>query len=205
MTLIVKQTSSYTPPPAGTFIARCYRLIDLGTQGIEYQGEVKHSHRIMIGWELPECLMESGQPFTASRQFTASLHKKSNLTAFLVSWRGRQFTDTELAGFDLRNIVGAGCLLTITHEERQGNTYAKVVSCIAPPKGTTIPPLINPKDILELDHERFDQAIYDRLHDHLKERIRMSPEYQALFMSPSPPTITPKPLDNTDDDDPIPF
>ena len=38
--------------PPGMHLARCYRIIDLGTQKSEYMGQVKYLHKIMIGWEI---------------------------------------------------------------------------------------------------------------------------------------------------------
>ena len=44
--------TSFTPVPAGIHTARCYRIIDLGTQKSEYEGQVKMSRKIKICWEV---------------------------------------------------------------------------------------------------------------------------------------------------------
>jgi hypothetical protein len=51
--LLPAQTSEFELTPAGTHIGRCYRVVDLGTQLVEFQGEHKKQHKIMISWELP--------------------------------------------------------------------------------------------------------------------------------------------------------
>jgi hypothetical protein len=33
-------------------LARCYRIVDLGTQKTEYQGQVKHLQKVMIQFEV---------------------------------------------------------------------------------------------------------------------------------------------------------
>ena len=43
---------SYTPAPAGTHIAICVKVIDLGTQRVEWQGDVKLQHKVLLAWEL---------------------------------------------------------------------------------------------------------------------------------------------------------
>jgi hypothetical protein len=61
---------SYTPPPVGTHLALCYRIIDLGTQKTTYNGETKTAHKLMISWELPQERMDDGRPFAISKRCT---------------------------------------------------------------------------------------------------------------------------------------
>src|ERR1700685_4504260 len=93
----------FEQPPIGTHMARCVRVIDIGTQRGEYQGKVNIRRQCIIAWELPTELMSegdsAGKPFIVSRFYTASLGKKANLRADLQNWRGREFTEEELSGF----------------------------------------------------------------------------------------------------------
>ena len=68
---------NFEPPPAGTHRAICYRVIDLGTQQSEYQGQTKHQRKIMLSWELvDERMPASGdypeRPFTIHQRYTLS-------------------------------------------------------------------------------------------------------------------------------------
>jgi hypothetical protein len=36
---------SFESTPVGSHLARCYRIVDLGTQKSEYQGQVKYLHK----------------------------------------------------------------------------------------------------------------------------------------------------------------
>ena len=38
--------------PPGMHLARCYRIIDLGTQKTEYMGQMKYLRKIMLAWEI---------------------------------------------------------------------------------------------------------------------------------------------------------
>ena len=67
-------------------------------------------------------------PRAISREYTLSLHKKANLRADLESWRGKGFTDRELEGFDLENILGKNCMLNIIHKQTEKAIYANIVS-----------------------------------------------------------------------------
>lgn len=75
--------------PAGTHIAVCYRVIDLGTQETTFKGEVKHQHKILISWEIPDEKMKDGRPFTIGKRYTWSMSEKANLRNDLESWRGK--------------------------------------------------------------------------------------------------------------------
>ena len=50
--------------PPGLHLARCYRIVDLGTQQIEYMGETKFQRKISIGWELHGCDEEGNDMVT---------------------------------------------------------------------------------------------------------------------------------------------
>ncbi len=63
--LSVKDESNFKPCPAGSHHATCIRIIDLGTQLVEYQNEQKRQHKILVQWEIdpegdPEMLMPDG-------------------------------------------------------------------------------------------------------------------------------------------------
>ena len=76
----LKATSSgkdFELAPVGVHPARCYRVIDLGTQTTEWQGQTKKAHKVMLTWELlGDERMADGRPFSISKRFTASTHEK---------------------------------------------------------------------------------------------------------------------------------
>lgn len=49
MPLNLPEKSDFEITPAGSFVAICYRVIDLGTQLVEYKSESKKQHKIMLG------------------------------------------------------------------------------------------------------------------------------------------------------------
>jgi len=175
--IISNSGTDYKPVPAGTYAACCIRVIDLGTQVSAYNG--KAQRKVLFTWEIPEVEVETDDgpmPALISNRYTASLHEKATLRAVLQSWRGKPFTKEELDGFDLKNIVGATCLLGVIHKESDGNTYANVSSIMALPKGmakiTPAHPLIN----FSLDE--FNESILAMLSPKMQETIKDSPEYK---------------------------
>ena len=193
---------NYEQPPVGTHLARCIKVIDIGTQKGEYQGKVTMKRQVIIGWELPGELMNEGEhagkPFGVSKFYTASLNEKANLRADLANWRGRDFTPQELGGFDAKNVLGKCCMVSLTLSDK-GKT--RVTGVMAIPKGMEVPPQVNPTVYFSLDE--FDAKTFDGLSEGFKKMIQVSPEYQQVIRRGAEPT---KPAGSFDDmDDDIPF
>ena len=192
-------------PPAGNHLARCYRIIDLGTQKTTWKGVEKAMKKVMITWELHgedeqggPLMTDDGKPLIISKRFTPSLGPKATLRAFLVSWRGKQFTDDELLGFKLENIIDKWCMISISHETKDGKTFANVSSVSAVPlalKKAGLPDGVNPALMFDIDDP--DMEVYESLTDYLKELIAKSPEWQVRSGQHSLPKV--------DVDDDIPF
>ena len=173
----------FTPPPSGTHLAICFRVIDLGTQKVEWQGQAKLQHKVLVSWELPNEPMDDGRPFSISQRYTFSSSEKARLRQDLEGWRGKRFTEADFGpgGFDIKNILGKACLLSIVHKDKDGKTYANIQSVSALPKGMEVPKPINGAIYFSLERERFDRAILDGLSTNLQAIITGSPEYKALL------------------------
>jgi len=117
----------------------------------------------------------------------------------LEAWRGKQFTAEELAGFDLANIAGKGCLVTITHVDREGKKYANVAGVTSLPKGLSAPAASKPPAIFRVDEP--DEEIFSSLSDKLKDTIRSSREW----LDKHAPTATAGATLPPGGDDDIPF
>jgi hypothetical protein len=176
----------FTPPPAGTFPAICYRIVDLGTQATSFKGEEKHLHKVMLSWELKgdETIMDDGRPMTIHQRYTWSMHEKATLRRQLEAWLGRKFVDADFGpgGFDIRKLLGMGCLISVMHDEgKNGSIFANVASVTKLPKGMQAGSLFNETAFLFLTPEGFNPAVFEALSDSLKTTIKKSPEYQRLF------------------------
>ena len=171
---------NYEQPPIGTHVARCIKVIDLGTQRGEYQGKATIKRQLIIGWELPNELMtegdHAGKPFGVSKFYTASLNEKATLRADLANWRGRDFTPQELSGFDPKNVLGKCCMVSLTLNDKQ---KTRVTGVMALPKGMQVPDAVNPLVYFSLDD--FDIRVYDTLPEGFKKMISASPEYQQIM------------------------
>ena len=194
--------------PVGAQVGRCIKMIDIGTQTGEWQGKPTHRRQVILSWELPNCLMtegeSAGKPFIVSKFYTASLGEKATLRHDLEAWRGRAFTEEELAGFDSKNIMGKSCLLGLITK----NEKTRVGTIMQLPTGMPVPNQVNKSVFFSLDE--FDKDVFDSLSDGIKTMIMASPEYQAIA-SPQPSgngfedMPDDKPWDDSKLDEDIPF
>lgn len=172
-------------PPTGTHLAYCYALAELGHQSNTFEGKTSVRHRAMFFFELPTELHtfkegEKPEPFAVSKEYTISLHKKANLRADLESWRGKSFTDEELAGFDISRVVGAPCLITIVHEKGKkdaSKTYAVISAISAIPKAMKaagLTPMFNEQVFYSL--EMGDCAAFHKLPEWVRKKVAESHE-----------------------------
>jgi hypothetical protein len=170
----------------GTYVARCYSMIEIGTIEVEFKGEKKKQHKVAITWELPtETAIfheEKGpEPFVVSKKYTLSMHEKSNLRKDLESWRGKGYTDKEAEKVDITKLIGQPCLLSVIQSPRPDDpnkTYTAISSITKMMKGQECPDQINPTRILSYDE--FNWEIFDSLSDYMKEQIRSSDEYKRM-------------------------
>ena len=165
--------------PSGSHVARCYSMVHIGTETFEYLGEKKSSNKVRLTFEIPGekrvFKEENGeQPMSISKEYTLSLHEKSNLRKDLETWRGKKFTEKELSSFDVTNLIGVECMLSIVHSSNNGKEYANINGISRVPKGLECEKQIN--DSFEFNFDScFDK--FDSLPDFLKDKIKATPEY----------------------------
>lgn len=188
-------------PPDGTHLARCYSVIDLGTQQTPF-GE---SRKVRLTWELPTEKVvfdedKGKQPFVISREYTLSLHEKSNLRHDLERWRGREFTEKELKGFDMMSLLGVPCLVTIIHKTSDnGKAFARMDGVSAVPKNTVFPDQINPSVSYSIEDGAND--VYQALPEWLRKKIDLSSERSTDVKQQDEPN----PFNDDSDSDEVPF
>jgi hypothetical protein len=208
MAIIAENKSNggnYTPIDAGTYVARCYSMIYMGTISDEYQGQKKDLKKVRITWELPTELKvfkeENGeQPQIISKEFTLSMNEKATLKKFLQSWRGKAFSDQEASNFDITKLLGKPCMISIIHKEsKNGKTYAEISSVTTLPKGMVCPDQVNQN--FEFNVLSYEEDTFNQLPDFIKDKIKTSKEYQSLI-SKKPAQA---PVVTQDESDDLPF
>lgn len=190
MALIAKESGggTFTPVPQGMHLARCYRVVDLGTQKSEYLGTVKHLPKVMLQFEVhgeddtgKPIVTGKNEPMSISKNFTLSLAEKATLRKDLQTWRGREFTQEELRGFELKNVLGAWAMISVIKSAApNGKEYTNIAAIMSVPpaiKKAGLPEGFNTPGIFSIDEP--DMTMFDTFSDNLKQKISGSPEWQA--------------------------
>lgn len=188
--------------PTGTHVARCFRLIDLGTQHGEYQGMPNTRNQVLVSWELPSEVMEDGKPFAVSSFYTNSLSEKATMRHHLEAWRGKAFSEDEEKSFDLMNVLGKPCMVTVVLNEKG---KAKVSAVSGLPKGFQCPPQVNPSSSFWIDE--WNDEEFAKIPKGIQDIIKKSDEYRIktgeLVKKTNGNGKAPSTFDGLDDD--IPF
>jgi hypothetical protein len=171
--------SGFKQVEAGTYNARCIKVVDLGTQQSNFNGEISWRRQILVIWELPSELKEdTTEPLTISKFYTLSLHEKSNLGIDLTSWRGRSFTEKEKQGFDITKLLGVPCMLNVIEGN---NGKSKVGSLMPLPKGTEIAEQITPSLSFAVDdYQNGKKEAFNQLSEGIRNIILRAKEFEGI-------------------------
>jgi hypothetical protein len=217
MAIIAKSSGETTQReliPAGTYLARCYSMVHLGTVKQSYLGEDKWTNLVRITWELPTELRcfnaEKGeQPCAISKEVTLSMNEKSTLRALLTGWRGKAFSDEEAKEFDVAKLLGKPCMISIFHQASKSNpekSYERIASISPVMKGMECPPQINPT--FEFSVLDYNQDKFDSMPEFIKEMVRGSKEFQQMLQPKpvaQPAQVAQPPVSIEDSFDELPF
>ncbi len=177
MSLTAKQGPPMEQIENGNHQGVCVAIIDLGTQYNELYK--KEQPKIMLIWELTDFPLndKNGQIVgyqVISKEYTVSLGEKANLYADLISWRGQDFTDEELQGFQIKKVLGANCLVNVVKNKKG---YSQVAAVTKLPKGMGAK-----KGTYQLiyDMDEGVTPIPEGVPDWIIKKIKASQEYLAI-------------------------
>jgi hypothetical protein len=167
----------------------------MGTQKTEFQGQVKPLKKVMLQFEVhgeddsgKPLLTAKGEPMSISKNFTLSLAEKATMRKDLQAWRGRDFTPEELRGFELKTVLGAWAMITVSKAlGGNGKEYTNIVSINPVPvaiKRGGLPEGFNKLAMFVISKP--DMELFETFGNGLKEKITSSPEWRARSPAPQP-------------------
>ena len=195
--------------PAGLAMARLYSIIDLGHQSVEWSGETKIMHKVVLTFELhgddnngKPLKTDDGKPLIVSKRYTVSLGDQATLRKDLESWATKKMSATDRINFDLKTLLNKFCMVNISHSE--DGKYANIsgISPIPSALKNAVPDGINPINHFWL-HD-YDQAKFDALPKYYREKIMESSEWRGSKKKVEEVDGFPKSLADIPDDE-IPF
>ena len=170
-------TPSYPTVSVGVHKARCVRVIDLGTQQNDYQGQISWKRQVMLIWEVPSETNNKGEPLTISKFYTLSLNEKANLANDLVSWRGRPFTETEKKAFDISKVAGKPCSI---NDILNQNGKPKVSTVMPIGKNDEIAQQFHPNMVFSItDFQEKKMEVFNQLPEGIRNIILKSKELEG--------------------------
>lgn len=180
MSIKIPKPSSTIKLEDGTYIARCYQIIHIGTTRYEWNGQTNTSNKVRITFEIPSEMRtfkegEPEKPVVISGEWNLSFGKKSKLRPLLESWKGKAFKDLEIDEFEVGNLLGQPAVLSIVKNEKG---YPEITGISKLMKGVECPPAINPPVIL--DYDNFNEDVFEKLPPFIKEKIKSSDEYRRM-------------------------
>jgi len=202
------QAREFKLAPEGTFFARCWRVVVLGTFEDTWQGQTRLNRKIRIDFELPTELNDFGngaEPFNVSSTLNITMHENANYRKFLQNWRGRAYSEEEAKkGIDVSKFVGAAALVTVAHTARDnGKTYDNIANISPLPKGMQVYDKVNTPALFSVYARPFNQEAFDVLPNFLQEKIKLSREWADMHDTVKPTNQAAAPLMEEEDD--LPF
>ena len=183
MSIIAKSSGNTerTLAPIGNHLARCVKMVHIGTAEETIQGTVKKLNKVKLSFELPDethvFKEEKGaEPFLVSKDYTLSMSEKANLRKDLESWRGKAFTPKQAEEFDITVLLGIPCMVNVIHKtaKSSGNDYV-VISGITPlPKRVECPAQVIPSFEFNFT-DAFEN--FELLDQWTQDKVRESDEY----------------------------
>lgn len=164
--------------PAKNLVARCFSIIDLGTQRLVWQDQERFVRRVRISWEFPtETAVfdksKGKQPLILSKEFSNIMSLKGNLYPVVQALYPEPLGN--LGKINLEKLLGQPCLIQIEHQESKGEKYANIGTISKLIDGMECPPQVNPSSTFTL--ENFNNEVFKKFPDYLKEKILNSEEF----------------------------
>lgn len=207
---------NFDPIPEDTHVGVCVGVIDLGTQhNFKFK---KYERKCLISFELPDVHIEievDGEtkdvPRFISRRFTLSLGASAHLRKFLRTWRGRDFTPTELEGFEMKTLLGVPANIQVLHDKKDDRVYSNIDAAGKLLKGQEAPKAENEPTYFSFDDVESLGDVDSKTEDMpewIQNLIQKSQEYKDLARATTeantPPAVPAGEGDPIDDSD-IPF
>ena len=173
----------------GTYPARLFQIIQLGSQRFAKNDKEWFSPQILLGFELPTlsyegkdgetCNIKSGTYFLSMNPSRLGV---VGLREIVDGLRGSiEYTEAELEQFDISTFLGKECEIMLDGVESKGQVYQNIVG-VTPYTGTEKLPKFREPIMVEVSN-------FSNIEDYLlptwiEDKIKMSKEYKEMSEAP---------------------
>lgn len=157
----------------GTYPAQCISVIDLGTQKVTFQEQVKEVHKVRISWELDKLPGEE-RARVLGKEYTLSTHPKAELRKDLKTWREQDLTEAEKKAFNVFELVGKYAKLMVEQEtSKSGGIYSNITGVLS---GMGLD-FTAENEIFAYSIENYDPELWAFIPEFIQKKIEAAPEH----------------------------
>ena len=185
--LLTKSNESNRPfktVPAGSHLGRLYKIVDVGTQMNDYQGQITYPRKVIFFFEIlsedsagKPIATDDGKPLSVMKEYTATLNEKGKLVQMLKQWLAAEVPDP----FDPRELLGKFGMVNVSNTSKGDRVYANLDGVSPVPAiymKAGLPEGFN--DLLYFSMDKFDSVVYESFPNWIKEKIQKSPEFRKI-------------------------
>jgi len=162
--------------------AKCYSIIDVWTQKVEFSWKVTNQRKFIITFETKQMWTfkdkatgkEVQKPLVIWKKYTLSLWDKSTLKKDLKSWLNKDPDEW----FDIFSMISKPALLQVMEDiGKDWKTYTNINAVL--PSEVDFE-LINEVQTFSLEKDFYSENDFRKLPEFMQKQIVMSPEYYRL-------------------------
>lgn len=186
----------------GEYPAICFQIIQIGSQRFEKEGREWFSPQVLLGFEIPSLTYETKSGVVSaikSGTYFLSLNPSRNgtigLREIIDGFRGNsEWSEEELEKFNISDILGKPCLITVAEVESKGKSYSNITA-VAPFVGEGM--LAGLREPVLITVEDFGNGdLLGTLPNWIQVKIQASKEYREMQLNQGIPAL---PNDTSDE------
>jgi hypothetical protein len=180
-------TQEFRKIDAGSYLGRCFSVIDLGHQTVSFiengQPSQKQQRKVLVSFELfgddsNGPLEIDGKPMVINKKYTFSMNEAAKLRLDIESWKGKKLVKGVDLPFDMKSMLDKWAMVNVVHNDWNGKTYANLNSLSQVPSMIVkagFPKTFNENVLFDLS--KFTQESFDKLWPWVQDIIKKSAEW----------------------------
>jgi len=180
-------TQEFRKIDAGSYLGRCFSVIDLGHQTVSFiengQPSQKQQRKVLVSFELfgddsNGPLEIDGKPLVINKKYTFSMNEAAKLRLDIESWKGKKLVKGVDLPFDMKSMLDKWAMVNVVHNDWNGKTYANLNSLSQVPSMIVkagFPKTFNENVLFDLS--KFTQESFDKLWPWVQDMIKKSAEW----------------------------
>jgi len=180
-------TQEFRKIDAGSYLGRCFSVIDLGHQTVSFiengQPSQKQQRKVLVSFELfgddsNGPLEIDGKPMVINKKYTFSMNEAAKLRLDIESWKGKKLVKGVDLPFDMKSMLDKWAMVNVVHNDWNGKTYANLNSLSQVPSMIVKAgfPKTHNENVL-FDLSKYTKDSFEKLWPWVQDMIKKSAEW----------------------------